>query len=661
MKKTVFTASLTLLCATLSAQEKIDSTVISAFRADDKTPVAADILDRDYLEELGADISLPAALSLQPSTVVLYEGGTGLGNSVMRVRGSDATRTNVTLNGVTLNDAESQQVFWVNIPAISGFLESVQLQRGVGTSSSGPGAFGASVNMQTRLPGRKYARAEFSGGSFLTGTVSAALGSGRLENGFSMDGGLFCGSTEGYIDNGFVRALSTFASGGWMKGNNAVKFNYILGAQRSGITWLGCPPGMLEKDRRYNPAHKGDSDNYAQNHFQGIYIHQFESGLFWTTTLNYTRGGGYYNTFLSSDGPQTELCQAESNNYWAVLSNITWRSPAAFIVANVSGSLYDGEHHNYNRGPLGEIFPQICRSDALKRELSAFVRGEFSFGPASLYGEVQLRGIDYSLSGRDDCLVDITSRHNYIFFNPKLGLTLELGKVGQICFAASVGNKEPNRADIIAAIDAGDGKTVGRERLYDFELGWKRSTERFSAGANLYLMEYRDQLLENGRLSADGYRIRENVPRSHRRGVELTFALKAARWLRLDANASFSVNRIEDNGLHMTLSPGAVGMVSATFAPTGAFSADFSWKYVGSQYYDNTQSAEKQLPAYDVWNVRAEYSLKKVKFAIFVNNLLNRKYIADAWSDGVNEGFFPQAGINVNIKTTIDLQWISTD
>lgn len=657
MKKTIIAASLTLLCATLSAQEKIDSTVITAFRANENTPVAHTEIRREQLGAGSSAASLPMALSLQPSTVTCNEGGNGLGNSKMRVRGSDASRINVTINGVTLNDAESQEVFWVNIPSISGFLESVQLQRGLGTSVNGPGAFGASVNMQTQLPGRRYARAEVSGGSYLTGTVSAAAGSGRLKSGLSLDGSLFCGTTEGYIENGFARVLSAFASAGWLKGGNSVKLNWILGTQRSGITWNGCPPEMLEVNRRYNTAHKGDSDNYMQNHLQGVYIHQFSSNLFWTTTLNYTRGGGYYNTFLASSGPEAELRQAESNNYYVASTNLTWKTSAASVVANLSASVFDSEHHNYYFGSAHEISEDICRNYGLKKDASSFVRGEFRIGRATLYGDMQLRWIDYGLSGLDDYLVDIASRHKYLFFNPKCGVTVSIGKAGRLYASAAIGHKEPTRADIIAAISA--GSSVVEERLADFEFGWRLRSGIFSAGVNLYMMEYKDQLLETGRLSVDGYKIKANVPYSYRRGVEITTAVKALKWLEFDANATFSTNRIVDRETgrktEIIMSPAAVGMVMATVTPFKDFSAALSWKYVGSQYYDNTQSAERKLPAYDVLNAQAEYAFRKIKFAIFANNLLNRKYVADAWSDGVFEGFFPQAEFNFNIKITVTL------
>lgn len=657
MKKTIIAASLTLLCATLSAQEKIDSTVITAFRANENTPVAHTEIRREQLGAGSSAASLPMALSLQPSTVTCNEGGNGLGNSKMRVRGSDASRINVTINGVTLNDAESQEVFWVNIPSISGFLESVQLQRGLGTSVNGPGAFGASVNMQTQLPGRRYARAEVSGGSYLTGTVSAAAGSGRLPSGLSLDGSLFCGTTEGYIENGFARVLSAFASAGWLKGGNSVKLNWILGTQRSGITWNGCPPEMLEVNRRYNTAHKGDSDNYMQNHLQGVYIHQFSSNLFWTTTLNYTRGGGYYNTFLASSGPEAELRQAESNNYYVASTNLTWKTSAASVVANLSASVFDSEHHNYYFGSAREISEDICRNYGLKKDASSFVRGEFRIGRATLYGDMQLRWIDYGLSGLDDYLMDIASRHKYLFFNPKCGVTVSIGKAGRLYASAAIGHKEPTRADIIAAISA--GSSVVEERLADFEFGWRLRSGIFSAGVNLYMMEYKDQLLETGRLSVDGYKIKANVPYSYRRGVEITTAVKALKWLGFDANATFSTNRIVDRETgrktEIIMSPAAVGMVMATVTPFKDFSAALSWKYVGSQYYDNTQSAERKLPAYDVLNAQAEYAFRKIKFAIFANNLLNRKYVADAWSDGVFEGFFPQAEFNFNIKITVTL------
>ena len=655
MKKMTVAASLMLLCAQLPAQEKLDSTVVSAFRAGEKTPVTHTDVSRRALLAESPGASLPMDLALQPSFVVTNEGGTGLGYSKMRIRGSDGSRINVTLNGITLNDAESQEVFWVNIPGLAGMLESVQIQRGVGTSVNGPGAFGASINMISALPSADpYFGAEISGGSFLTGTLSAEGGSGRLPSGLALDGRVSCATTEGYIDNAFARVASAYASASWYKGSNSLKFNYIGGLQKSGITWEGCPREMLETDRRYNPAHSGDSDNYAQHHFQGLYSRNLAEGLDLRVALNYTRGDGYYETFVSEG---CHLRQAMANHYFVADAGLSWRKGSGSLTADLSGSFYGGKYFGFEAFDGGGRGEALYFNDSQKSEMNASIRAEYLLGKIQLYGDLHLRSILYSLEGVDEYDFTLGDSFRHLFFSPKAGLSWSLSRRNSLYASVSIAHKEPCRSDVLDALRS--ASSVRPETLYDCEIGWRHSSEALEASVNLYFMEYRDQLLETGRIDNIGYKIRENVPRSFRRGVELSGLWRALPWLGLSSNWTFSVNRIKDSSTGsltpMIMSPAAVGMASATFLPFKRAEASLRWKFVGSQYYDNTVSLERRLPSYDVFSLVASYSLKKIKFTIFADNLLDRKYIADAWSDGGYEGFFPQAGFNFNVKLTYSL------
>ena len=697
MKQAFATAALLSLCICAQAQdiessdnhqnkvEFIDSTVVTAFRAGERTPVAHSEVGREELHSASNISSLPMTLSFQPSVVATNEGGTGLGYSKMRVRGSDATRINVTVNGITLNDAESQEVFWVNIPALSSMLSSVQLQRGVGTSVNGPGAFGASINMQTKLPEPKpFARVELAGGSYATGTVTAATGSGRRPGGLSIEAVYSYNRTEGYIDNAWGRLHSFYGTADWMRNNNSLKFNYILGHQNTGITWLGCPPEMLAADRRYNPAHPGDCDFFTQQHFQGVYIHQFGPLLNLTATLNYTPGAGYYETYSEDNGNQ--LRQATQSGYYAASTNLKWGGAGAMMIANASYSVYDGHQSGYELSPDRTVKgTDLYSNDALKKDFSTFVRGEWS--PAAsvhLYCDLQYRHIDYTLRGPDSDLVLLDKDMHYDFFNPKAGASFDAGYGNSLYCSLAVGHKEPARSDIQGAIKAGRGDEIRQETMYDWEFGWRISKNLWSASVNAYMMEYRGQLLETGLLSDDGYTIKENVDRSHRRGVELCVAAKPCRWLKIDGNLALSSNKII--GYHtyvdlydspetwnflgqkeerydrtdMLLSPSAVGMAAATFTPIPKVECRLSWKYVGKQYWDNTACDARSLPAYDVFSLQGHYSLNdKIKFSIFVDNLLGRLYEADAWvyracfADGteyVSAGLFPQAPCNVTAR-----------
>lgn len=741
MKKTLLLAAVLhfALNSMLFAQQqdqilKLDSIVVSSYRAEKRTPVAFSNMDKEELSKSGVLSSVPLLLGLQPSVVSFNEGGTGLGYSKMRVRGSDGTRTNVTLNGVTLNDAESQEVFWVNIPSLTGILQSVQLQRGIGTSVNGAGAFGASINMNTIAPSREpYAEAEIGGGSYNTAIFSASAGSGRIggsgsgSDGFTFDMRYSYNRTDGYIRNAFARLHSLYATVGWLGGNNSFKVSYILGKQRSGITWEGVPREMLKLDRRYNPAgeyhdlrgnlcyYDNETDNYLQQHLHAHYIHQFSSEWMWNLTLNYVKGDGYYENFKEDKKfsdyaltPQSVggvtykrsnviIQQLMDNSSYTAASNLKYHSDRVDGIANVSYTLYDGDHFgNLKWAEYNENIPlnhSWYRNNGNKRDLSTFLRGEFRFfaDRMTIYADLQYRHILYQLSGPDKDFVALDKVLKYNFLNPKGGVSYKIDGGNDLYASLSVGHKEPSRSDIKEAIKAGKGDEILPERLLDYEFGYLHSSERFSFATNLFLMEYKNQLLETGKISETGYTIKENVARSYRRGVEFSAGWHPLNWLRLDGNLALSRNRILDYTVwvdrydnpddwgalpqladhlgttSILMSPSVVGGGMATFSPFAGFSSSLRnltfaliGKYVGKQFYDNTSADERSLPAYFVMSFNSHFSWRKIKLSIFVDNLLNREYVADAWvyraifADGsepyLEEGFFPQAGINATVK-----------
>ncbi len=685
MKRYLVLAAL-LLPFLAGAQEKIDSIVVSAFRASEKTPVAHTEISREELRGASSSASLPMALALQPSAVVTNEGGTGLGYSKMRVRGSDATRINVTLNGITLNDAESQTVFWVNIPAIGSMLESVQLQRGVGTSVNGPGAFGASINMQTLVPsGEPYGHIEASAGSWMTGTLLLAGGTGRTPKGFSADARASLNTTEGWIDNAFARVGSAFLTAGWMDERNSVKINYLMGRQKSGITWLGCPAGSVAENPRFNPAYPGDSDNFQQHHIQSLYIRRIAPELYWSTTLNFTAGAGYYENRTESDGLWFDRRRATESGYYVASTSLKWSRGGSQVTGNLSFSAYDGEQYGYDVYADNKQDEPWYLNNALKCDAGGFIRGEHTVGPVSLYGDLQLRLIRHDISGVNEDSFPMDQRLRYCFFNPKGGVTVSLPGGNSLYASVAVSHKEPSRTDFEQAMISHQAEGMLPERMVDVESGWRLAREKVSLCAGIYLMEYRDQLLETGRISNVGYTIKENVPRSYRRGLELSAGWEPMEWLRLDGNLALSRNRILDYTLmvdrldaggnylgkvsehygstDILMSPSAVGMAAATFRPLPALVLGLTWKYVGRQFIDNTSSLERSLPAYDVFSLKAEYALRKVKITIFVDNLLSKRYVADAWvyrcftPDGerTESGLFPQAPCNALLKLTFEL------
>ena len=562
------------------------------------------MIGKSELKQVNPMFSLPMSLNLQPSVVSVNEGGTGLGYSKMFVRGSKGSQINVTLNGITLNDAESQEVFWVNIPSLGKILSSVQLQRGLGTSANGPGAFGASVNMSTSSVGPEpYVSAEVSAGSYNTFMSTVAAGTGLTKSGLYFDFAYSRNYTDGYIRNAKAKVQSALAVLGWMKGNNSLKLTYLMGDQHTGITWNGIDLETYETDRRYNSAgeyydefgnvhyYDNQTDNYTQHHLQLNYTHQFPKNLVWSTTLNFTKGDGYYEEYEAgedasafnidpsilknpSDGqvlnsPEGDFIVREAmDNYYLVLnSEVRYAADRLNVTGGVNLSRYDGDH--FGRLLWGTRLPEDFDYDGynaadtwymnngLKSELNVFARAEYT--PVewlTAYADLQYRGISLKMKGPDDDGSPLDYSTSWNFFNPRAGLTFHWSPRHKAYVSAALGNREPGRSDIKDVIisnywigvNGGDGKRdeLKPEKMVDVEIGYTYSAPKITASANLYFMEYFDLLIESGRLSDSGYAIKENAGRGYRRGVELATAWAALPWLRVDANTTLSLNKIKD-------------------------------------------------------------------------------------------------------------------
>ncbi len=586
--------------------EKLDSAVVSVSRAGKSTPVTYSMVGRDELRKTNPINSLPMSLALQPSVIAVNEGGTGLGYSKMTVRGSKGTQVNVTLNGITLNDAESQEVFWVNIPALSSILSSVQLQRGLGTSASGPGAFGASINMNTAsVAPEPYARAEFGYGSYNTFTATAAAGTGLTRSGVYFDLAYSKGITDGYIRNAYADVQSAFAVLGWMNGNNSLRLTWLYGEQHSGITWNGIDLDTYAVDRRYNAAgeyydaygnvryYDNETDNYMQNHLQLNYTRQFGEKTVWSTTLNWTNGSGHYENykagkaFRSYNFPsdftfvhynsQNEpvrtfdvnskgdfiIRKGMENNLFVINSDVRYRSGALNFTAGINLSRYDGDHIGRLvwSDILGDAYDYAVHdwyiNNGLKHDASVFARAEYQpLSWLTAYADLQYRGVWLKMSGPDDDRIPLDYSDDWQFFNPRAGLSFHWNPRHKAYVSAAMGHREPGRSDIKenirnahmaqAAGVQGNGVSLRPEKMVDFEIGYSYTADRIAVSANVYLMEYWDMLLETGRLTDVGNTIKENVDRSWRRGVELAAGWQALPWLHADANLTLSTNMIKD-------------------------------------------------------------------------------------------------------------------
>ena len=722
--------------------ERLDSVVVSSSRAGKDTPVTYTMVGKEQLQRSNPLNSLPMNLALQPSVVSVNEGGTGLGYSKMTVRGSKGSQINVTLNGITLNDAESQEVFWVNIPALSSMISSVQLQRGLGTSANGAGAFGASINMSTAaVNSDPFGSADLSVGSYGTFIGSFAAGTGLTKSGLYFNAAYSRGMTDGYIRNAYADVHSAMAVLGWMNERNSLRLTYLMGSQRTGITWEGISLEQYEIDRRYNPAgeyydqfgnvhyYDNETDNYAQHHLQLNYTHSFSERLVWSSTFNYTRGDGYYENYKAGksfskylmenpviDGVSYEegdfiTREALANDYFVLNSDLRYTSERLRMTAGLNLSRYDGDHIGsvlWNN-VLGDSFDYVAHqwylNRGLKHETSAFVRGEvLCCDGLTAFADLQYRGVWLDMSGPEDDGVMLDHKDNWQFFNPRAGLSYRWSPSSRVYASAALGHREPGRSDIKELIldankaamagVASRGVDIRPEKMLDIELGYEYASENLSLSANVYMMEYWDMLLETGKLTDVGYAIKENVPRSWRRGVELAAAWKIAPWVQVAGNLTLSTNKIRnytayyekyDNmndwnylGQHQVefantdvlMSPSLVGMAGVTFKPfaSSAKSLDsiylsMNGKYVGKQFYDNTSSDERAIPAYFVADLSLGYEpFSGLTLSLHVNNLFNRMYYADAWLWRAyfqeedlyykEVGVYPQAPLNMMFKAS---------
>ena len=718
-KELLFAAALLALPLCASAQEmteRLDSVVISASRAGDKTPVTHTDVGKEALMASNPSFSLPMALELLPSVVTYNEGGTGLGNSAMTIRGSKGSQINVTLNGITLNDAESQEVFWVNIPSLTAMVSGVQVQRGLGTTMSGAGDFGASINMNTALVQRDPSgRLTLSAGSFGTRMLQAQASTGLLPGRWYMDLFFSAGHTDGYIRGANVESASLFGVLGWLGKRNSLRLTLLHGQQRSGITWDGIDLEQYEKDRRYNGAgeylddngnvryYPDQTDNYIQTHIQLNYTHSFTSALTWTSTLNYTRGDGfdqYYkmNRKLASFGfPGVTEVPAKSdmiyrkkmdNDLWVLSSSLRYNAGPVKATAGVNLSRYRGGHwgeilwvKSLEAAGIGlkDKYQGWYDNTGLKADISAFARAEWSpLEWLTAYADLQYRAINYTMAGPDDDGVSLDYGSVWRFFNPRAGVTFEKGP-HRVFLSAAIGQREPGRGDIKENVK-GEVSPISPEKMLDVELGYRLSLQRFTFQANLYAMEYKDMLLETGRLSNAGYAIKENMPRAWRRGIELQAAWMPLRWLALDGNATLSMNQIRDYTSYvpydddsgrmyavnyglttMLMSPGAIGMARVRVMPWKGGEISANAKFVGKQYLDNSMREEMAVPFY--WTAGASVSHEfhfGLKLSAYVNNIFNRMYYAAGWRwESYNEaenvvysgiGVYPQPPINFIIK-----------
>lgn len=679
---------------------------VSATRAGENTPMSYSTVSKEEITKTNIVQDIPYLLNNTPSLVVSSDAGTGVGYTNINIRGTDVKRINVTIDGIPVNDAESHGVWWVDLPDMASSADNIQIQRGVGTSTNGAGAFGATINFQTSSLNREpYAEVNSSYGSFNTSKNTVSFGTGLIDKRFAVDARLSKIWSDGYIDRAFSDLKSFYISGSLYGEKSILKLMIFSGVEHTYQAWSGVPKDSLKTNRTFNPYnYKNETDNYWQDNYQLHYSREINSYFRANLALHYTRGKGYYeNLEKDSKFSSFNLPDAVSNSDTITSSDFItqkWLKNDfyGFIYSlsykrNRISSVIGGGWNQYTGLHFGNIIwaktvtydSDIYRwyqGTGDKKDLNTFLKINYSASDKlNLYADLQFRGINYSIAGFDDNLKNVTQNHKYNFFNPKSGLVYNFNEKQKIYGSFGISQREPDRSNFT---DADPGRIPRPEKLYDYEAGYQFNSSRFMFRGNLYYMYYTDQLILTGEINNVGSTILTNVSESYRQGIEIETSVQMAGNLKWYGNISLSRNIIPvfidytdnwDTGNQDTetlknktisFSPSMIFSSVLDYSPFKNFQLSLNTKYVGKQYIDNTQNSDRMLNSYMVHNLSFLYTVENKIFKEFscqfvINNLFNKSYETNAWVYKYNEGgsqllmdgYFPQAGINCMFRIGI--------
>ncbi|MCO5259535.1 MAG: TonB-dependent receptor [Crocinitomicaceae bacterium] len=667
---------------------------IKAIRVNNKNPFAISNIDSLAIRRSDGVQDIPYLLDQTPSVTVTSDAGAGVGYTALRIRGTDAARINFTMNGIPVNDAESQAAIFVDFPDILGSANSIQIQRGVGSSTNGSGAFGASVNMSNLQQGNKaYASIHSAVGSFKTFKNSIKAGTGLLRGGFQFDLRLSKINSDGYIERAKSDLKSLQFIAGWTSKNekSSLRFNLLLGREKTGQAWNGVPQDSLKTNRKFNGLglmengeyYTDQTDNYGQDYYQLIYNQQISDYWSGNITLFMTRGKGYYNEYqlgalfedynhLPFISPSNDTLFSTNltrqlwldNYFYGTTYSAHYQKNKTTLDLGGSISLYDGRHYGYVKwAEYG--FPvdySWYRLSAFKNDYSVFAKWQQQLGMNFyLFTDLQYRHVDYKMNG---FRASINTRPNvqYDFLNPKIGLSYIKNHANanksKVFTSFAMAQKEPNRNDFEAATY----ELPKPETLYDVELGYEFHAFNWGFGLNMYYMHYNNQLILTGKLNDVGAYARQNVPTSYRSGIEIMANYQPIQMLSFVANATFSMNKIRrfteyiddyDNGGQIEIehtnttigySPSVIAYASATIEPFIKFTKnqhfyiDIIGKYISRQFLDNTSNTQRSINPYALANTRLRYTLETKKFikelgiSLSLNNLLNKMYESNGYT-----------------------------
>lgn len=684
---------------------------VRSVRASDKAPFAKTELSKAEIEKNNLGQDIPFLLNQTPSVIVNSDAGNGVGYTGIRIRGSDATRINVTLNGIPYNDFESLGTFFVDLPDFASSVSSIQVQRGVGTSSNGAGAFGASINLATNeYRDKAYAELNNSYGSFATWKNTLKLGTGLLGKHFTLDGRLSRINSDGYIDRASSTLQSFYVSGAYINDRSSLRFNVFSGKEKTYQAWYGVPENMLSSNRRYNPAgtekpgtpYDNQTDNYTQTHYQLFFNHAFHTAWSFNTAVFLTRGKGYYEEYKAGQAfasyglpdvisggstiTTTDLVRQRwlDNYFYGQIASLQYKGNRDEWMLGGGWTTYDGKHYGtLSWIQTGTVPPGYRYYDypALKRDLNLYSKWQHEIAPNWYsFVDVQYRHVNHRMDGFEGNAALVVNR-SFDFLNPKAGISYSGGNGLQVYFSYALGHKEPNRDDF----QASPVSQPKAETLHDFEWGAEKKTGNITYGANLYYMYYVNQLVLTGQINDVGAYPRINIPRSHRLGIELQGSARAASWMRAGANLSLSSNKISsfteyldnwDTGgqdavphrnTNISFSPSVISGATLDFYPVKNLTVSLLEKYVGKQYLDNTQNEARKLDGFFTQDIRLSYHagrflFRQWEFTFQVNNLFNARYEPNGYTYNyiynntltTENGYYPMAGRNfwvgVNVK-----------
>lgn len=680
-----------------SLSVSLTDVVIVANRADYKTPVAFSTVTKSQIEKVNDGRDIPFLLDYTPSVITTSDAGAGMGYSAIRVRGTDGSRINVTANGVPINNSESHNVYWVNMPDLVSSLNDIQVQRGVGTSTNGAGAFGASINMITDTPSTvPYATVSGSYGSYNSNKETLRAGTGLMGGHWMVDARLSHLGSDGYIDRAWSKLWSYFGQVAYQNDNTLVRLLAFGGKEQTYMAWdYASKEEMEEYGRRYNPCGKytdsegntayypDQTDNYIQHHFHLLLTQNLSENLTLNVGLHYTKDDGYYNQYKTKrtleeyglepfyvDGEKvkkSDLIRLKKNRNGFGGGLFTLAYNKGIVQAQAGGAVnnFKGNHFGqvaWVRNYVGSIDPlqEYYRNKGEKLDANLYARANVAVSnTVRTFADLQYRYIDYRITGRSDNfdyatgamqLLDIHRTYN--FFNPKVGVNWQINNANRLFASWSVAHKEPVRDNFTD----GDMNHMPRaERLFDYEAGYSYNTALFSAGVNLYYMDYKDQLVATGQLSDTGNPLSVNVPRSYRAGIELQATLRPCRWFNWNFNTTLSRNRIKDfveyiyedewtnpisfdlGDTPISFSPDLTLFNSFSFTFKG-FEANLNSKYVSKQYLNNAHNNEQALDAYFVSDLHLGYTFKKLlsvkelRTGFTIYNIFNEKYCSNGYA-----------------------------